>query len=214
MFLRRVVTSALVVAVFALVGVCGNSVVLTRERTELAYNRHNLVRLHIIANSDSAEDQRIKLRVRDALVERAQRLFLNQRDPAAVLHLARSNREAFAALAAQTARRAGAHYGAKAEVGTYEFPARTYPFGVLPAGRYQAVRIVLGRGAGHNWWCVLFPPLCFLSPGGSGKNQGPIRFRLLFLERLLHRNGLAFDAFWRGWARFWRLPVDDRTGTV
>ncbi|MGE5599369.1 MAG: stage II sporulation protein R, partial [Bacteroidota bacterium] len=75
-------------------------------------------------------------------------------------------------------------------------------------------RIVLGRGGGRNWWCVLFPPLCFLTPVETVPDQGPVRVRLLFLERLLKRNGLALDAFWRGWARFWHLPLDDKQGTV
>lgn len=208
MFLRRVATSALVVALLSVLGLCGNSVAWTREQAELAYNNSNLIRLHIIANSDSAVDQRIKLRVRDALIAEAKRLFVGVQDPKGALNLVRTHEKGFAALAAKTAKAAGASYGAYAESGVYSFPARIYPFGSLPAGEYQALRIVLGRGGGKNWWCVLFPPLCFLAPE-TEPHAGPVRVRLLFLERLLRQNGLAFDAFWQGWAKFWRLLPDD-----
>ncbi|MGE5528034.1 MAG: stage II sporulation protein R [Patescibacteria group bacterium] len=207
MFLRRAAISAAILAVLFLVALCVNGTALTHEQSELAYNKQNLIRLHIKANSDSAVDQGIKLRVRDAVLKKTRSLLLRARNPRAAMAAVRMERNALRALAASIARRGGAKYGARVEIGTYDFPARLYPFGSLPAGRYQAVRIILGRGRGDNWWCVLFPPLCLLDPGGA-RVKGPVRVRLLFLERLLRANGLVLDGFWRGWARFWRLPAE------
>ncbi len=204
MFLRRVATSAVVVVVLALIGFWGNSVVMTHDQTELAYNSRNLVRLHILANSDRAVDQAIKTRVRDAFLVETRRLFLNIREPEEAIRVARSRRKELGALAGRVIQASGGKYGARVEVGVFPFPARTYPFGTLPAGQYQAVKVILGRGEGHNWWCVLFPPLCFMAPE-TAKPAGPVHLRLLFLERLLDRNKQAFDSFWRGWARFWGL---------
>lgn len=205
MFLRRMATSVLIVAVLSVLGFLGNNTVLTKDRNDLAYNNANLIRLHIVANSDSTDDQRIKLKVRDAVVAESKKYFVNLRTPAEALRAAVSNSPNLAALAGRVAKANGASYGARVEVGRFDFPTRAYPFGTLPAGRYQAVRITLGRGEGRNWWCVLFPPLCFLKPEADGEVKGPVQVRLRFLEELLARNGQLMDAFWKGWARFWGL---------
>jgi len=189
-----------------LIGFCGNSTVLTQDRSELAYNSRNLLRLHILANSDTHEDQRIKLMVRDAILAETSRLFLGVRKAGEALRLARVNQGRLLMIAARVSKREGASYEPRVEVGVFAFPAQVYPFGTLPAGEYQAVRVILGRGLGKNWWCVLFPPLCFLAPEGT-RPAGPVRVRLLFLERLLQRNGQRLDFFWQGWAQFWRLPM-------
>ena len=207
MFLRRVATSAFIVVVLALIGFWGNSVVMTHDRTELAYNSRNLVRLHILANSDRPVDQSIKTRVRDAILVETRRLFLNVRDPEQAMRLAKSRRKELSALAGRVIEAAGGDYGARVEVGVFPFAARSYPFGTLPAGQYQAVKVVLGRGEGRNWWCVLFPPLCFMTPA-TAKPAGPVHLRLIFLEHLLEGNKQAFDSFWRGWARFWGLTEE------
>lgn len=204
-FLRRVATSALVVAVLLALGFLGNSAVLTRDRHELAYNQQNLVRLHVVANSDSRADQAIKLKVRDALLAETRRLFLEVREAEQALRLADEHRGAIAALAAKVAAQEGAPYGARVEIGRFAFPAKSYPFGTLPAGEYQGVKVILGEGRGRNWWCVLFPPLCFETPQEEKAEEGPVRIRLLFLEELLAGQGRAMDAFWRGWAEYWSL---------
>ncbi len=187
MFLRRVCTSFLVVAVLSIIGLFGNNVVLTQDRTDIAYNSRNLVRLHVLADSDHPADQRIKEKVRDAIVAKTARLFLGARSATEAVALARRNQESIAALATQTAKKAGAHYGARVQIGTYDFPAKAYPFGIIPAGRYQAVRVILGRGLGANWWCVLFPPLCFQTKP-QPRATGGFHIRLAFLDRLLGRH--------------------------
>lgn len=130
--------------------------------TAWAYNSDNLIRLHVIANSDSATDQATKLAVRDAVNAYLAPSLSGVTSVAAASDIVRAKlgeveQVADAALAA-----AGITYTATAEYGRYAFPTRTYADLVVPAGDYDAVRVVLGDGAGRNWWCVIFPPLCFV----------------------------------------------------
>ncbi len=122
--------------------------------------KEGVLRLHILANSDSEADQAVKLRVRDALLP----LF----EAAGSYDDARSFVLDHGAALMERCQRAliscGAPYGAQLLLGVDDFPDRTYNGVLFPAGAYDALRIVLGDGVGHNWWCVLFPPLCIVVP--------------------------------------------------
>lgn len=132
------------------------------EAPRLAYTEGNLLRLHIIANSDKPSDQALKLKVRDDVLAGTAELFRGVKDAGTARRLVRANLGRFEAIARRRIALEGYAYPVRAEFGRYPFPARAYGDIVLPPGRYQALRLVIGRGAGHNWWCVLFPPLCFL----------------------------------------------------
>ena len=106
-----------------------------------------VVRLHVLANSDSEEDQALKLRVRSADRQEAEALL-------------RGNLLELENLAAEEIAAAGYDYPVTAELTDTTFPTREYDGFTLPAGEYLALRIVIGEGAGQNWWCVVFPPLC------------------------------------------------------
>lgn len=108
----------------------------------------NLTRLHIIANSDTEEDQNIKLAVRDAIIREARE---NNR----------MTMERIETLASDVLREHGASYGVHAEYGNFWFPQKMYDNITLPQGWYSGMRVILGEGAGRNWWCVMYPPLCF-----------------------------------------------------
>lgn len=142
-----------------------------------------VLRLHILANSDNRLDQAVKLRVRDALLPLFEAASSYDDARAFVLgHGAELLTACEAALAA-----AGAPYGAQLLLGVSDFPDRTYGGAFFPAGAYDALEVVLGAGAGHNWWCVLFPPLCIVTADGSAPdpNEG-ITFEshiLAFLRR-------------------------------
>lgn len=120
-----------------------------------------VIRLHVIAHSDSPEDQALKLQVRDRVLEEAGTLFA----AGASLEEARAALEealpALAAAGAETVGEAGYAYPVTAslEDGVW-FPTKEYEDFALPAGRYTALRVVIGDGGGRNWWCVVFPPLC------------------------------------------------------
>ncbi len=142
------------------------------SRADLAYDMHNLIRLHVVANSDRPADQQVKLAVRDAILRASGDLF-TARPPDEAVEVVKGNLPLFKRAAENVLRAYGYDYPVAVEFGTFSFPERTYGPLVLPAGDYQALRIVLGEGQGANWWCILFPPLCYLDVvGGLSANWG------------------------------------------
>ena len=121
-----------------------------------------LLRLHVIANSDSPEDQELKLRVKDRIVSEIGGLVSEMKTKEEILEFLQRNMRYIEDTAAREVKDANKEYGVKAEVGYFTFPTKSYGSLALPAGEYQALRIVLGEGGGANWWCVMFPPLCFV----------------------------------------------------
>ena len=119
-----------------------------------------VVRLHVLANSDSEEDQALKLQVRDAVLDRAEDLLAQPSSRAEAEGKLRGQLLEFERLAEAVVREAGYDYEVTAELTDTEFPTREYEDFTLPAGEYLALRILIGDAAGRNWWCVVFPPLC------------------------------------------------------
>lgn len=119
-----------------------------------------VIRLHVIANSDSEEDQTLKLQVRDAILPVAEEIMKqaeNMETAAAALETALPDLEKTAeTMIAQK----GFTYRVTAELGWENYPTRVYDTFTMPAGRYVSLRLTIGEGAGRNWWCVVFPPLC------------------------------------------------------
>ena len=120
-----------------------------------------VIRLHVLANSDSPADQALKLQVRDSILEAAEGYFQPGATRAETEAILRSHLEELAAAGAQTMAAAGYDYPVTASLEeNYWFPTKEYEDFALPAGEYTALRIVIGEGGGQNWWCVVFPPLC------------------------------------------------------
>ena len=128
-----------------------------RAQTQLA---ERVVRLHVLANSDGEEDQELKLLVRVRVLARATELLTQAGNRAEAESLLRRELPELEALAARELRANGCDYPVTAELTDTEFPTREYDGFTLPAGEYLALRVVIGEGAGRNWWCVVFPPLC------------------------------------------------------
>lgn len=128
-----------------------------RAQSQLA---ERVVRLHVLANSDGQEDQALKLLVRDRVLARATELLTQARDRTEAEALLRAELPELEALAVRELRANGCAYPVTAELADTEFPTREYDVFTLPAGEYLALRVVIGKGAGRNWWCVVFPPLC------------------------------------------------------
>lgn len=123
---------------------------------------HGLIRLHVIANSDTESDQQLKLAVRDAIIDEVGTRFADncQKDEAKQEILAHT--EDIRLIAQEVIADWGLHYPVEISLGKSDFPTKTYGNVTLPAGTYDALKVVIGEGAGQNWWCVLFPPLCFV----------------------------------------------------
>ena len=118
-----------------------------------------IVRLHVIANSDTDFDQALKLKVRDSVLA-----VSKTADSAEMtIDFAKENAENMRNAALETIKKEGYAYDVKIETGVFPFPAKTYGDLTFPAGDYNAVRVVIGEGKGQNWWCVMFPPLCFVN---------------------------------------------------
>ncbi len=122
--------------------------------------RESVVRLHILANSDSEEDQTLKLKVRDAVVEAAAGWLDGAENADEALTMAQERLPELKAVAQQTVTAAGYDYPVDATLCTMYFSTRQYDTVTLPAGVYEAVRFTIGSGEGKNWWCVVYPPLC------------------------------------------------------
>lgn len=122
---------------------------------------NSVLRLHIVANSNSAADQKLKLDIRDRILSEASHLFVNVGSAEAALQIAEENLPEILKIANSEIKNQGFDYSATAKTGEFAFPTKAYGDITLPSGRYKALRLELGSAAGENWWCVMYPPLCF-----------------------------------------------------
>ena len=118
------------------------------------------IRLHVVAADDGAAAQALKLEVRDATLKAARALLKDCGDADTAWDIIGENVEVLEAAATAQARTLGYVGQVRAETGVFDFPDRHYGAVFVPAGRYRALRVVIGEGEGHNWWCVLYPSLC------------------------------------------------------
>ena len=128
-----------------------------RTQNDLA---EKVVRLHVLANSDSEEDQALKLQVRDVVLERAAAILEESADRREAESRLRGELLEFERIAAEEIAAQGYDYPVTVELENTEFPTKEYDGFTLPAGEYLALRVIIGEGQGQNWWCVVFPPLC------------------------------------------------------
>ena len=149
--------SALVMgfAVTLLIGCCASA-----SRAALA---DRVLRLHVVANSDSAEDQAVKLQVRDAVLEATQPLLEGVDSSRSAEDALIPWLEELERTAAETLRAAGSGDEVAVTLADQWFPTKVYEGFSLPAGEYRALKVTIGEGSGQNWWCVVFPPLCLAS---------------------------------------------------
>ncbi|MBE6935056.1 MAG: stage II sporulation protein R [Ruminococcaceae bacterium] len=119
-----------------------------------------VLRLHVIAHSDSAADQALKLAVRDRVLLETERLTADADGLSAARAAVAAHLTTLERAAAETVAAAGYAYPVRVTLGDTRFPTRRYGGFALPAGTYDALRVVIGEGEGQNWWCVLFPPFC------------------------------------------------------
>lgn len=120
-----------------------------------------VLRLHVIANSDSAADQALKLKVRDRILAESGEIFKETQSRKEAVSKAKEYSSVITAAARDEILKNGCDYDVRIETGNFSFPQKRYGQIFLPAGNYDAVRVIIGSGEGENWWCVMFPPLCF-----------------------------------------------------
>ncbi|AGB42429.1 stage II sporulation protein R [Halobacteroides halobius DSM 5150] len=154
----KVVTGVSLVLICLLLFMSKTAFVVRKSR----YNPNNLLRLHVIANSNTLADQLLKRKVRDAIIASSQDLLTNITNISQAKERIANNLDYLSKVAQREINQSGKDYQVKLNVGEFKFPTRSYGNLTLAAGSYQALEVVIGDGAGANWWCVLFPPLCFV----------------------------------------------------
>lgn len=132
------------------------------EEARLAAHPEELIRFHVLANSDSDEDQALKRAVRDALLKEVSPRLAESHSLEESRQILMELRPEMEQIGKSVVQAWGKNYEVKTDYGHFSFPTKSYGSLVLPAGEYEAVRVLIGKAEGSNWWCVLFPPLCFV----------------------------------------------------
>lgn len=121
-----------------------------------------IIRFHVLANSDSESDQALKLKVRDAILEYISPKLKNSSNINESRKIIKENDKYILSIAEKVIHEQGYNYEVRSTFSNFNFPIKTYGNITLPQGKYEAYRIIIGAGKGQNWWCVMFPPLCFV----------------------------------------------------
>jgi len=146
-----------VVLLVVVIGVLITGAAAQNTQTSLS---EKVVRLHVLANSDTEEDQNLKLMVRDVILEHTEQLLECTESRKEAEALLRGQLLELEQTASETIRAAGFEYPVSVELTETEFPTKAYDGFSLPAGEYLSLRVLIGDALGQNWWCVVFPPLC------------------------------------------------------
>ena len=149
-----------------------------------------LLRIHILAHDDSDAQQAVKLKVRDAILEAFSPALTGMESAQQAVQLVQRSLPLAQQVAQRTVREQGYDYPVRVQFGAYEFPDRVYGGQLVPAGTYTALRIELGDAAGRNWWCVMYPPLCF-----SGEDVA--------------QTGVKFESSLLKWIRSWKKEKEN-----
>ena len=146
--------------------------------------RENVVRLHILADSNSEIDQNVKLKVRDALLEKNSELLSDKVTPENATEYFKNSKDELEQCANEVLKENGLNYKATITLGKEYYTTRVYEDLTFPAGVYTSIKVVLGSGEGKNWWCVMFPPLCVPVADGGIKTADNVN-----LEDYLNEDG-------------------------
>ena len=130
---------------------------------------NRVLRLHVLANSDSQADQDLKLKVRDRILQVSSQLFTGVKNRQDAEKVAAANLSVLQSAAEDEVKKQGYSYPVHVELTNMYFTTRQYSEVTLPAGMYDALRVLIGSGQGHNWWCVIFPPMCL--PAAEEKTE-------------------------------------------
>lgn len=128
---------------------------------------NNFLRLHIVANSDSTDDQMLKYKIRDAVIEYITPFFDGVQSKDDALNILNEHKNDIYNISYEVASSNGYYYPITVSVGNFYFPTREYDTITLPEGYYDALKIELGNSKGQNWWCVMFPSICLLESNSS-----------------------------------------------
>ena len=150
------------IAAFLLIVICLSNLEISEQ-----IDKNSLIRIHVLANSDSQADQQLKLKVKDDVVRYLEPQLAQSHSIEESRQIIQNNLPQLEQTAKDTLQRLNSNYDVTLQYGRFDFPVKYYGGFSLPAGNYEALRILIGEGQGHNWWCVLFPPMCFTDSNTS-----------------------------------------------
>ena len=153
-------TSLIMAAGMCLTIAVSNLCGIVHDGKKLDELRESVLRMHVLANSDSDSDQKLKLLVRDALIERSSEIFGDAENFEQARDTAAENIVVIEKIAAEALLENGCNAEVSTKITDMYFDERVYGDITMPAGEYTAVRVEIGKAEGHNWWCVMYPPLC------------------------------------------------------
>ncbi len=180
-----------------LIFLCASTICVYTLAVEVQPLYTSLTRLHVVANSDTAFDQELKLKVRDAVVEEVARMTCNTKDSDEAYNLLKDNLPHIERVAQEIVFSEGFDYTVTGTIcQSYPFPRRTYDTFTLPAGNYRTLRIEIGEARGQNWWCVVFPPLCTSASIKSKEISSALTENQI---RIITDEGITYEL------RFWLL---------
>lgn len=158
---KKIIIASLAIGFVVAVGFMGYS---TKAYSETIHSglEQELIRFHVIANSDSEEDQILKLKVRDAILSEMKPILDEANSVEQSRQIILDNTDIIKTTAEKIIKENNKNYNVNVKLESAIFPTKKYGDIVLPAGEYEALRVVIGDGSGKNWWCVMFPPLCFV----------------------------------------------------
>ena len=131
----------------------------------------SVVRLHVLANSDSAEDQELKLKVRDAILAYTSPRVIDSKSREEAISILQTELDAIETIAAEVVKEQGYDYEVEVSLTLEDYPTRNYESMSFPSGQYISLRVLIGKAEGQNWWCVLFPPLCLSAASEMAENE-------------------------------------------
>jgi len=156
---NKIISGLLVVIILLISSVC----VVNADNLNLQKSiEKKVIRFHVIANSDSSQDQAVKLKVRDKVLEYISPKLKKSKSKEESQRILKENDKEIIKIAEDVLRKNGYSYKVSTTLGKENFPVKVYGNITLPQGEYDAYRIIIGSGEGKNWWCVMFPPLCFV----------------------------------------------------
>lgn len=216
---RLLIASALVIAI----SVAFVSYIFSSDSSSKAY-KSKLIRLHVLANSDSPEDQELKLKVRDKIITNMNTKLGNSKSIDETRKIVKDNIEEIKEIALKEIKSNQKDYQVAVSLGNQNFPTKSYGGFTLPSGQYEALKVVIGEGKGQNWWCVMFPPLCFIDiTNGLTDNNTKDELRKVLTEEEFNMiisakdeempiilKSKLFELIQKGKAQFTKLFIADR----
>jgi len=164
---ERIIKIRLIILIISFISVIGAMTVCINAEVNKIHKaiedyKEKLIRFHVIANSDNNEDQELKLKVRDNIISYLKPKLENSDSISESEEIIKSEYENLYKISRETVKENGYDYDISVGIEYSNFPTKQYSNVVLPAGEYKALKVIIGEGKGKNWWCVMFPPLCFV----------------------------------------------------